>query len=689
MALTDAPSPCEINLDDASAAWKELHDGSAVRDFAWAIFTFPENLFAKHLEVHRQEKGGVTEMCQKIQELTKNSTACWGGFKIHAVNKANSKEHTVKFVGFEFIPPGCKINAKRVAKEVRPHVQELLGGTDIFLDATSIDQLSDTPANCQVLAELLKLPEDQALQCHAVADVESITAAFEEVLQSADDEFAYILAVPHTGVERTFDLVKSTEGGVTEMIKEIQKLTGGVLPVFGAYKVLSVDTTSGARTSKFIKFLFASSEAQDTYNRAITEMRPYILGAIEKVDLTLEVNSVEDLRDAAVLATKLGLSEDFQVQLHSVRNVAEASEVIQAVLNSERDDFSYVVITRDGGRTRDLDIRKSTEGGLNEMMEIVHAIAAEKRPSYGLFKVQSVDDKSFSRKKPINTKYIGFLHLPDGDATLVTEIAPHISSIFDKDSLDMYIETSDVQDVSDTLAIAVHLRLKDEYTFYEFGDTVSVRTSIMLNVDKAGKEFVEIAHTMDAWGRVLSNIRSESFAIFALTPDRKVLEVVVDGAGPGLKSCQLATNMLMARRKPAWGVFRVQGQNEKNNKAASRSKYVGFQVIPPDTPPLVRSTVRLMKPLLKETLKQATYWIEAESADCFSEEVVTKKLTEMSGAENATKFDYGGYLTPEGEAWIKETVEKLMQTTHEQPIGELEGKQAEMMAEEVEHVTPA
>jgi len=53
-----------VDITDAVTAWREVLS-SPEQDYSWVTFSFPENLFANTLEVHRSVRGGITEMFKK------------------------------------------------------------------------------------------------------------------------------------------------------------------------------------------------------------------------------------------------------------------------------------------------------------------------------------------------------------------------------------------------------------------------------------------------------------------------------------------------------------------------------------------------------------------------------------------------------------------------------------------------
>eukprot|EP00397_Hematodinium_sp_SG-2012_P002594 GEMP01002601.1.p1 GENE.GEMP01002601.1~~GEMP01002601.1.p1 ORF type:complete len:966 (+),score=266.42 GEMP01002601.1:75-2972(+) len=962
----DAPSSVSYDIKNAAEAWEEVLR-TPLELFSYVIFTFPENLFAKTLDVHTSTKGGMTEMLQTIEDLTTtSSTPCWGGFKLHVVN-ADVSVRTAKFIGFQYVPAKAKINAKRVAKEVNPCVEELLSKGNLFLEADRLDQISDSIANCKIIAERLELPEDHSLQFHAV-NVEAVATAWQKALTTELDYFSYVLCSVEKDVPyREVVAQSSKQGGLTEMLKEIKALAPQG-PVWGAFKVHALGAKASDPVVQYIGFQYAPLETQASAERVIVELRPHVIGAFTQVKTFINVEAVEELPNVDMLSKALQLDASYTLQLHTVLNMKEAEAAFQEVFNSDLDHFAYAIVTAEedelgkktltvqrsteggasemvaalqkaqacpcwgafkvrsmdacgnntatkyvgfqiapeqsacrlvaevkphvvgaldkmdafiqvpkvehvvdaaairaelqlpdsqllqfhavkgvndiaaayeevinsavdefayivvsveenssanktlsahkstaGGLTemverikvqgscygafkvqlvsetcervtkhvafqytapgadpissevkpfvtgvfhkadifietdtieklteRDylmtelkvhpeltlqfravesqnaaaawnevlntevddfayaifslsdahkyvevLDVQKSTEGGITELVEKIKALSAEGRSVWGGFKVQSVDDRSLLRKKPKRAKFVGFQYMSDEAKTDVLEVIPFACSALDKFNLDMFIETADIADLENIEAIANHLKLNDEWTLYEFGGPVRCRTEIMMDLDSMGKHKLEVAQALDAWDKVLSNNDEETYCIFALSNDRTKLNVVIHGSGPGHKACEAATDAMLNQNRPVWGCFRLQGKNEKADKASCRTKYIGFQVIPPATKPLVRSTVNLVKPLVMRTLKQAIVWVEAESKECLTESVIIQKL----GNDNTNEYDFGEALGAEAEKTIKECVESHFSI--------VEAKVAAPSEEKEETATPA
>eukprot|EP00397_Hematodinium_sp_SG-2012_P005072 GEMP01005089.1.p1 GENE.GEMP01005089.1~~GEMP01005089.1.p1 ORF type:complete len:820 (+),score=224.17 GEMP01005089.1:133-2592(+) len=816
----DAPSSVSYDIKNAAEAWEEVLR-TPLELFSYVIFTFPENLFAKTLDVHTSTKGGMTEMLQTIEDLTTtSSTPCWGGFKLHVVN-ADVSVRTAKFIGFQYVPAKAKINAKRVAKEVNPCVEELLSKGNLFLEADRLDQISDSIANCKIIAERLELPEDHSLQFHAV-NVEAVATAWQKALTTELDYFSYVLCSVEKDVPyREVVAQSSKQGGLTEMLKEIKALAPQG-PVWGAFKVHALGAKASDPVVQYIGFQYAPLETQASAERVIVELRPHVIGAFTQVKTFINVEAVEELPNVDMLSKALQLDASYTLQLHTVLNMKEAEAAFQEVFNSDLDHFAYAIVTAEedelgkktltvqrsteGGASemvaalqkvqgscygafkvqlvsetcervtkhvafqytapgadpissevkpfvtgvfhkadifietdtieklteRDylmtelkvhpeltlqfravesqnaaaawnevlntevddfayaifslsdahkyvevLDVQKSTEGGITELVEKIKALSAEGRSVWGGFKVQSVDDRSLLRKKPKRAKFVGFQYMSDEAKTDVLEVIPFACSALDKFNLDMFIETADIADLENIEAIANHLKLNDEWTLYEFGGPVRCRTEIMMDLDSMGKHKLEVAQALDAWDKVLSNNDEETYCIFALSNDRTKLNVVIHGSGPGHKACEAATDAMLNQNRPVWGCFRLQGKNEKADKASCRTKYIGFQVIPPATKPLVRSTVNLVKPLVMRTLKQAIVWVEAESKECLTESVIIQKL----GNDNTNEYDFGEALGAEAEKTIKECVESHFSI--------VEAKVAAPSEEKEETATPA
>jgi len=494
MSLVPEPAPTIVDINDAITAWKEVLS-SPEHEYAWVTFTFDENFFAKTLDVHRSERGGITELFKKCAELTHGNKVCWGGYKVHEL-QSETGNVTSRFVGFEYVPVKAKINAKRVAKETGPHVRKAMAQVDCFIKTNNLDDLTDA----ETLRARLQLPNHESrLVFHHVVGVETATAAWKEVLNTPMEEFPWVL------------------------------------------------------------FQLSKSQAE-------------------------------------------------------------------------------LVVHKSEG-----------EGGMEDMMAKLRELTADGEACWGGFKVQSVDDASLLRKKPKKQKFVGFQLIAEGAKPRYLDVIPHAAAALNTENLDFFLEATDIEEVADTRTISAYLKLNDEWTLYEFGAGMRCRTDITVDIDMFGKQKLEVAQALDAWDLVLSNTDKETFCMFAMSPNRKKLEVVVHGGGAGLKSSQVAAKAMLHHNTPVWGCLRLPG------KQASRRKFFGFQVIPEQTPPLLRGTVNLIKPILMRTLKQAVIWIEAETEDCISEEVIRGKL-KTNKMEDPEDYDFGDDLPEEARAVIEKKV---------------------------------
>eukprot|EP00397_Hematodinium_sp_SG-2012_P000959 GEMP01000960.1.p1 GENE.GEMP01000960.1~~GEMP01000960.1.p1 ORF type:complete len:1129 (+),score=310.77 GEMP01000960.1:69-3455(+) len=634
---------------------------SPVDTFAYAIFTVTESPSAiRNIHVHRHTEGGATEM---LEILKAQACPCWGAFKVRSMDACGNNTAT-KYVGFQIAP---EQSACRLVAEVKPHVVGALDKMDAFIQVPKVEHVVDAAA---IRAEL-QLPDSQLLQFHAVKGVNDIAAAYEEVINSAVDEFAYIVVSveENSSANKTLSAHKSTAGGLTEMVERI-KVQGSC---YGAFKVQLVSETC-ERVTKHVAFQYTAPGADPISS----EVKPFVTGVFHKADIFIETDTIEKLTERDYLMTELKVHPELTLQFRAVES-QNAAAAWNEVLNTEVDDFAYAIFSLSDAHkyVEVLDVQKSTEGGITELVEKIKALSAEGRSVWGGFKVQSVDDRSLLRKKPKRAKFVGFQYMSDEAKTDVLEVIPFACSALDKFNLDMFIETADIADLENIEAIANHLKLNDEWTLYEFGGPVRCRTEIMMDLDSMGKHKLEVAQALDAWDKVLSNNDEETYCIFALSNDRTKLNVVIHGSGPGHKACEAATDAMLNQNRPVWGCFRLQGKNEKADKASCRTKYIGFQVIPPATKPLVRSTVNLVKPLVMRTLKQAIVWVEAESKECLTESVIIQKL----GNDNTNEYDFGEALGAEAEKTIKECVESHFSI--------VEAKVAAPSEEKEETATPA
>jgi len=505
-------------------------------------------------------------------------------------------------------------------------------------------------------------------------NVEEAAAAWKKMQESDQKEFPWtIFTFPEDLFAKNLIVHTHTIGGFSEMSDTINAL-GGTKTCWGVYTVNVFSEGDTSRERKFVGFQKLPAKLSINAKRAATDVLPHVETLLDKADCFIETISIDELSDRHFLAPKLGTCPDF-MQFHRVQFsladpasteiIPEPEEAIPKLLETDTYNFSYLVLTLSTDiKTRDIVIHQRTtpKGSLNEMIAVVKSISESNRPSYGIFKVQAVEDRV--GKKDPSAKYVAFRHIPGGNLSLVSEIDPHVAPLLrtKKINISMYLEENRVEDLGNRMRIAKYLATQDdkERICFEFGPEESVRTSVEVNVDTVGK--VEIASLKDIWDCVLSETHATTFAIFRLSTDKKEVEVVCSGTSPGLMSCQAALKALATSNRPVWGVFRVLGMNETNNKAGSRRKYIGFQMVPEVLSAPVMSTVSWMKILLASTLQQVNLWIQVDDIESTSEEVLTKKLIEIFASENASRFYFGGVISPEEESKIIETVLKSEET---------------------------
>jgi len=481
-------------------------------------------------------------------------------------------------------------------------------------------------------------------------DITDAVTAWREVLSSPEQDYSWVtFSFPENLFANTLEVHRSVRGGITEMFKKCAELTTGNKVCWGGYKVHELNPDSGAVTSRFVGFEYVPVKAKINAKRVAKETGPHVRRAMAESDCFIKTNNLDDLTDAETLCARLHFPQESILVFHHVACVGEVAAAWKEILATPVDEFPWLLFQLSNDRS-ELEVHTSTgDGGLDDMMVKLKELTADGQPCWGGFKVQSVDDASLLRKKPKKMKFVGFQFIPEGAKADVLEVIPHAAAALHTDNLDMFLEAKDVEEVADTRTISAYLKMSDEWTLYEFGAGTRCRTDITVDIDLLGKQKLEVAHALDAWDKVLSNSDKETYCMFAMSPNRKKLEVVVHGGGPGLKSCQTATKAMLHRNTPVWGCLRLPG------KVPSRRKFFGFQVIPEQTPPLLRGTVNLIKPLLMRTLKQAVIWIEAESEGCISEEVIQHKL-KMNSNEDPGDYDFGDELAEEARKLIEDKV---------------------------------
>jgi len=647
------------NISGASEALQELFSNSE-DIFPWVLVTAEETVMGREttLAVTKSVDGGISELREAVE---KAQGPCWACAKVLAVEAAKAaSKTTTHYVAFHYAPEATKSSDPSLLNAARPHMRLALGKAQVFMELTKVDEIGDK----QLMGKKLELAETHTLQYHAVDNVSAVETQWEKIQQSTEDDFDYILIRAETSASGNKTLSVSSKhqfGGFTEMCEEIKTLPGGVC--WGVFKVQIVEKESAERVTKCIAFQYMPEITPDV-EYLIAEVRPHINAAIKNEDVPfIETGCLDNLgRDA--LTNVLGLSSAQVLQHHTVVS-DEAAAAWKEVTATVVDDFSYALfVVAKNQYKKTLEVHRGTEGGMTEMLEKIKELTAEGRACWGGFKVQSVDDTSLLRKKPKRMKFVGFQYCTDEAKPEMLEVIPYAIIALNKPNLDMFIDTADINDISDVQAISTYLKQKDEWTFYEFGGTIRCRTEIIVDVSGFGTQNIEVASALDAWDLVLSNSDHETYCIFALSPNRKKLQVVAHGGGAGLKACQVAVQALLCQNLPVWGCFRLHANCANKAQVV---KFIGFQLIPEGTPPLTLSAVNLVKPLLMKTLKQAVIWIEALDEGCFSEEVISKKL-EKHAAETELKPEFGEELSEEAKAVLLKKVENYFLNAHTKEV---------------------
>jgi len=647
-----------VDVKPVTPHWLDA-SGRELDDFAWIICTVDVKTPTRKLACHQSREGGLLELVQEIQARA-DTGLCWGGFRVNVVGKTTGQREA-KFVIFQYATVEAQAEQARVIAELRPHVLGPYLTTSPLLDIVDPEELK----NVDALHVRLGLTEDQVVQLNLIRNISGASEALQELFSNSEDIFPWVLVTAEEtvmGRETTLAVTKSVDGGISELREAVEKtLPGGVC--WGVFKVQIVEKESAERVTKCIAFQYMPEITPDV-EYLIAEVRPHINAAIKNEDVPfIETGCLDNLgRDA--LTNVLGLSSAQVLQHHTVVS-DEAAAAWKEVTATVVDDFSYALfVVAKNQYKKTLEVHRGTEGGMTEMLEKIKELTAEGRACWGGFKVQSVDDTSLLRKKPKRMKFVGFQYCTDEAKPEMLEVIPYAIIALNKPNLDMFIDTADINDISDVQAISTYLKQKDEWTFYEFGGTIRCRTEIIVDVSGFGTQNIEVASALDAWDLVLSNSDHETYCIFALSPNRKKLQVVAHGGGAGLKACQVAVQALLCQNLPVWGCFRLHANCANKAQVV---KFIGFQLIPEGTPPLTLSAVNLVKPLLMKTLKQAVIWIEALDEGCFSEEVISKKL-EKHAAETELKPEFGEELSEEAKAVLLKKVENYFLNAHTKEV---------------------
>lgn len=286
--------------------------------------------------------------------------------------------------------------------------------------------------------------------------------------------------------------------------------------------------------------------------------------------------------------------------------------------------------------------------GMRNVVQEIKPRVEDGAPLWGGFKVDAIDDRL--NAKAVCPRFVGFQLIPDSctfkQRTKVLEIKGIVTTKV-MINLSVMFDCENWQELNDATGIAKRLRATcgaNVPTLYDFGGTIKRRTSVGERDGlPTNKPCLIVDLAQEAWHDIMNDKDDSSYVLFSLTADKKRLQVLSGGGGSGLQGCKAAAEEAMEKNIPFWGGYRVYALDKKGDTTTSvRTKFVGFQVIPQGTPPMAKSKVSIVKPMIQSrVMPHLSCFIEAETVDEICDpKVIADKLTKCAGCDAPTSYDF-------------------------------------------------
>eukprot|EP00397_Hematodinium_sp_SG-2012_P037320 GEMP01040428.1.p1 GENE.GEMP01040428.1~~GEMP01040428.1.p1 ORF type:complete len:472 (+),score=132.08 GEMP01040428.1:54-1469(+) len=286
--------------------------------------------------------------------------------------------------------------------------------------------------------------------------------------------------------------------------------------------------------------------------------------------------------------------------------------------------------------------------GMRSAAQQIKTFTQKGLPAWGGFKVDAIDDRL--NAKAVCSRFIGFQIIPDACSFTQRSKVLEVKGVIQTKvmtNLALMFECETWEELNDATGIAKRLRATcgaHVPTLYDFGGNEKRRTSVGERDGLPTSRPVLIVDlAQEAWRNIMDDKDDASYVLFGLNADKKRLQVLAGGGGPGLAGCKAAVEEVIKKQMPFWGGYRVYALDTKGNAATSvRTKFVGFQVIPEGTPPMAKAKVSIVKPMIQSrVMPHLSCFIEAETVEEICDpDIISDKLTKCAGSDAPTSYDF-------------------------------------------------